>query len=159
MPLSTLARLIWAVLKSTFVYCLLVAGGLTLFLILSPVFGYLPYSDRPGPGWHGSFPALTWREFWANTGSMLEFGLFFAILLAPAGAICTLVVRGLGAASFPPLMRHVLAGVAAIVVTGYFVAAIGWYVALGVPGLVVSITFGVAACTVVLPTLHRAEQT
>jgi hypothetical protein len=44
-------RLLLRFLKAVALYLATVVGGVTLFLIFAPLFGYLPYSDRPGPGW------------------------------------------------------------------------------------------------------------
>lgn len=49
--------------KSLALYLLGAVGGTVTFLSLAPVVGYLPYSDRPGPGCLGSFSAVNWHEF------------------------------------------------------------------------------------------------
>ena len=79
-------------LRSAGIYELVTYGGLTLFLALAPLVGYLPYSDRPGPGWYGHFPALGWSAFWGNAGQMAGFGLFFAILALQFALPCAVCV-------------------------------------------------------------------
>ena len=67
-------------IRSLTLYCLIVAGGTALLLFVASAVGYLPYSDRPGPGWHGAhIPGL--REI----GFYFSFAIFFAITSAYCG--------------------------------------------------------------------------
>jgi hypothetical protein len=151
-------RVVLYVARSVLVYLAVVVGGSTLFLIVAPVFGYLPYSDRPGAGWFGSFPAIGWGDFWSNTLSMLEFGLFFGILFLLAGLICVLSVRGLERFVRNPLLVRVIGGVLSALVSGYWMLGAGWYIAAGLPLIVVSMMLGGFAGAWVLPrTTHEAR--
>src|SRR5437764_15241795 len=48
-------------LSCTGLFCLVLLGGLLLLLLICSLVGYLPYSDRPGPGWET--PHLpSWQE-------------------------------------------------------------------------------------------------
>ena len=144
-------RFFWEWLKATLAYLLVVAGGLTLFLILSPLFGYLAYSDRPGPGWFGTFPAIGWAEFWANAWAMLSYGAFIALLIAMGGAFCALMIRGAEAMRAPVLAVRIGGGLLSGLVTAWFVMGAAWYIALGLPGWVISIALGFAAGAWILP--------
>lgn len=122
-------------LRSAGIYELVTYGGLTLFLALAPLVGYLPYSDRPGPGWYGHFPALGWSAFWGNAGQMAGFGLFFAILalqFALPCAVCVVVADRY-------LRRRWLSRLIAILLFGaitlYIMPAAGWYISLGAPSI------------------------
>ena len=149
-------RFLWDWIQATALYLLIVAGGLTLFLILAPLAGYLPYSDRPGPGWHGQFPALGWREFWSNAWSMLGYGAFTALLIAIGGALCALLIRGAERLGAPVLAVRIGGGLVTALVTAWFVMGAGWYIALGLPGWVLSILLGLAAGSCILPRGRRS---
>lgn len=138
-------RWLWGFVKSIAVYLLFVAGGLTLFLIVAPLFGYLPYSDRPGSGWFGAFPALGWTQFWQNALKMLGFGLFIAMLIALGGAVIVGLIRLSERLKAPLLAVRVGGAIASALVTAYFVLGAGWYVALGLPAWIVSIVLGAIA--------------
>ena len=148
-------RFVWDWVKATAVYLLVVAGGLTLFLILSPLFGYLPYSDRPGPGWFGRFPAVGWAEFWSNAWRMLSYGAFIALLIAIGGALCALLIRGAEYFRAPVLAVRIGGGLVTAVVTAWFVMGAAWYIALGLAGWVVSIGLGLVAGAWILPRRTR----
>ena len=138
-------RGLWSFVKSVALYLGVVAGGLTVFLILAPLFGYLPYSDRPGPGWHGSFPALGWADFWANAVQMASFGIFIALLIALGGAIVVGIIRLTERFHAPLLAVRVGGAILSALVTAYFVMGAGWYIALGLPAWIVSILLGALA--------------
>ena len=131
-----------AYLKSVAKYLGFVVGGITLFLILAPVVGYLPYSDRPGPGWHGTFPGLSPREFVANTGAMLEYGLFLAILFVIPGAVAVLVIRGAERLVPRREWRRALGALVGALFAGYWMLGAGWYIAAGLPLLILAVILG-----------------
>ena len=149
--LRTVARLFWDLVKSTALYLAVVAGGLTVFLIVSPLFGYLPYSDRPGPGWFSRFPGIGWTDFWDNAWHMLGFGLFIALLIAIGGAVSVLFVRAVERTRAPVWLLRSAGGLMTAVVTGYFTLGAGWYIALSQAGVVVAMLLGAVAGALVLP--------
>jgi hypothetical protein len=150
-------RFLWDLVKGTLAYLLIVAGGLTAFLMLSPLFGYLAYSDRPGPGWFGAFPAVTWSEFWANAWSLLPTGAFIAMLIAIAGVFCVLLIRTMEHDGASVLAVRIIGGLVTTVVTAYFVLAAGWYIALGTPAWAFSILLAVTAGVWILPRRRAPE--
>ena len=129
-------------LKSLALYLATVAGGVTLFLIVAPLFGYLAYSDRPGPGWFGAFPALSWNQFWANAGGMLGYGVFLGILFLIPGAVAVLIIGGIERFVRHQVLVRVLAAVVAALGAGYWMLGAGWYIAAGPALLVVAIILG-----------------
>lgn len=139
--MKLILRFIAAVAK----YVAFVVGGITLFLILAPVAGYLPYSDRPGPGWHGSLPALGISEFLANAWSMLGYGLFLAVLFVIPAAVAVLVIRGIEMIVHRTGLRRIAAGVVAGLAAGYWMLGAGWYIAAGTAMFVLAVILGVTA--------------
>jgi len=129
-------------LRSTSLFLLIVGGGVTLFLIFAPLFGYLPYSDRPGPGWYGRFPAMGWSEFWLNAWGMLGYGLFLAIVFPIPGAVGVLLIRGFECVVRNRTARRATATLIAALAAGWWMLGAGWYIAAGTPLLVVSIVLG-----------------
>ena len=151
----TFLRWLWSFVRSVALYLATVAGGLTLFLILAPLFGYLPYSDRPGPGWHGTFPAMGWNEFWRNAYGMLAFGAFIAILIALGGAIIVALMRTAEHFRLPLLGVRISGAIVSGLITAYFVLGAGWYISLGIAGWIVAIVLGVVAGGWLLPDRPR----
>jgi hypothetical protein len=138
-------RVLLRFVKSVALYLATVVGGVTLFLIFAPLFGYLPYSDRPGPGWFAQFPALSWGQFWSNAWGMLGYGLFLAILfLIPAG-LGVLLIMGLERVVSHSLTRRGLAALVAAVAAGWWMLGAGWYISAGMPLLVAAILLGAIA--------------
>ena len=152
-PLRTVGILLWDLVRSTALYLAVVVGGLTTFLILSPLAGYLPYSDRPGAGWFGRFPAIGWTEFWSNTWQMLGFGAFIALLIAIGGMVSVVCIRAIERARAPLWAVRAVGGLITGVITGYFVLGASWYLALSQAGVVVAVILGGIAGAFVLP--HR----
>ena len=144
-------RVVLRFLGSVGLYLAVVIGGVTLFLILAPLFGYLPYSDRPGPGWFASFPALGWLQFWSNAWAMLNYGLFLGVLFIILSMIGVLVIRGIEHVIRRPVIVRALAATVAALVAGYWMLGAGWYISAGVPLLVIAVIFGALAGAWALP--------
>lgn len=51
-PKEVRLRPVLRFLQALLGYVAVGGGGVTTFLILAPLFGYFPYSDRPGAGWY-----------------------------------------------------------------------------------------------------------
>lgn len=146
-PVPVLVRLVGAVLA----YVGVVVGGLTLFLAFAPVFGYLAYSDRPGPGWLGGFPAVGWADFWAGAGEMAGAGAFMAVLFLIPAAILVGAVSLLEAVTKRAAVVRTAAAVLAAPLTGYWALSAAWYIS-GAPVLgVLGLLLGGLAGAFVLP--------
>ncbi len=109
-------------------YCLIVAGGTVLVLVAASAVGYLPYSDRPGPGWYGAhLPTLH------EVGFYMDFAAFFAITFCLLwGTILFLFVRCLGWFRAPRWFVALSGVIAAGYVTLMGAAGVGWYIAIAV---------------------------
>lgn len=111
-------------LRSFVLYLTVVIGGITLFLIVTPLFGYLSYSDRPGSGWFGAFPALGWHAFWANTWHMLDYGLAFAWFFAFPATLCAAVIVLFDRVCRLRVVTRIVGGTLAGLVAGYWMLII-----------------------------------
>ena len=130
-------RLLIDLLRSVGLYVLLVVGGSFLFLSLSPVFGYLPYSDRPGPGWIGKFPAIGWADFWHAVDFLSSWVLLLIPYAIVAGAIVFTVARLLERFRAPRIVVAIVAAVLAALASEHVVLGIGWHIAIAqAPGYV-----------------------
>jgi hypothetical protein len=116
--------------KSLGLYLLVVVGGTVAFLSVAPVVGYLPYSDRPGPGWFGSFPAVNWLEFVENFRFMLGWAMLLAPYAVVAGLIIFSLARALEFVRTPRLIVALVCAVISACFSGYLVLAFGWYIAI-----------------------------
>jgi hypothetical protein len=144
-------RIVGRFAVSLALYLAVVAGGVTLFLILAPVVGYLPYSDRPGPGWFARFPALGWRAFWTNAWGMLEYGTFLAILFLIPGAAGLLLIRGVERLVRHQAVRRALAACVAAAAAGWWMLGAGWYIAAGPALFWLAVALGAVAGGWLLP--------
>jgi hypothetical protein len=139
-------------------FCLAISVGTSALLAIINLVGYLPYSDRPGPGWQG---------FHWPSSAMLEQTLGFFVGWIPMLAV-TCLYFGLGLAllgllfqwlslprSLVRLLGAVLAGCAAALAT----AAAGWYIALGEIGAALGLLCGVVWGVFVLPRFVGSRET
>jgi hypothetical protein len=101
-----------------------------LLLVLVNSAGYLPYSDRPGPGWQ--MPHLP-------TGEELRFFVGFAALLLKGTAFYGLIFAAagliLGFCWLPRWGLRVLAAPTAFLASGLMMAAGGWLIAISSMGV------------------------
>jgi hypothetical protein len=127
-----------ALLFSAFVS--LTTSGVLLF---ASSIGYLPYSDRPGPGWwgHVHWPSL------AEIGTYLGFAPWFAYFCLYFGVGFFLLSLVLGVASTPKWFTRIIAGVIGALAASLSVASAGWYLALAAIGpncaMVAGLIYGV----------------
>ena len=124
----------------------LVVFGSALFMFLCQFVGFLPYSDRPGPGFYGWFPLRSLSDIARAAWFQLSFALFtapfFAMYAVPALAAFLLL-------RLTHINRWFIAVPAALVFgfLGLFmVGAMGWYIAISAAGVyaagVLGIIFG-----------------
>jgi hypothetical protein len=120
-----------------------VGVGTSIVLLLSSCFGYLPYSDRPGPGWWGR---VHWPS-WAESATYIGFAPWFAYFCLYFGLGLFGLSLVLGVASAPRWLNRLLGGVIAAAAAGLAVMGAGWYLALAAIGpdaaLVLGLLYGV----------------
>jgi hypothetical protein len=144
-------KLILDVAKSLGLYLLVVVGGTVAFLSVAPVVGYLPYSDRPGPGWFGSFPAVSWQEFLETFRFMLGWAMLLAPYAVVAGLIVFILARALEFVRTPRLIVALVCAVISAFFSGYLVLAFGWYIAIGAPPVYFAMLLGLLFGGLLLP--------
>jgi hypothetical protein len=138
-------------LRLLFLYCLIVTGGTTLFLIIAPIIGYLPYSDRPGSGWLGMFAGLFQDAFWSTMKFAIGTGIFMLLVIVCPGAIITTIMLWLEHIHVKPVILRTIGGILGGLVAVYTVLAISWYIAADILLLVMMVLLGAVAGVTVLP--------
>lgn len=127
------------------------AGGITVFLMVAPLFGYLPYSDRPGPGWYGRFPTMSLEQFAEHALNMLGHGLFLALLLPIPALMVVGIVRvceaWFGRGGAMPAVGALVGGL----VGGLWMLMAGWYISAGAPLFSLAVVLGALAGGAVAP--------
>jgi len=107
---------------------LLVVGGGTLALLLATTFiGYLPYSDRPGPGWYGLRVGITLGE----VSFLVSWAIFLVIPAAVIGAMLFISAQLLLWIRTPRWLIATLGAAASALLSLILVAATGWIIAIG----------------------------
>jgi hypothetical protein len=107
-------------------YALFLAGGTFLLLVVVSAIGYLPYSDRPGPGWYAAhIPNLQEVGYYASWATFFvgPFALLWGILLF-------VLVRTLGWLAMPRWLVRTVAAVFAFFLSLLGLATAGWYIAI-----------------------------
>ena len=128
---------------SVLLYGLVLGGGVFVLLVVTSAVGYLPYSDRPGPGWFSPhLPSLQELGFF---GSWVFFFVGpFALLW---GAILFAFISVTGWLGAPKLLLRILGGLFAAALGLLGIASAGWYIAIsavgGFGGGVIGLVYGV----------------
>jgi hypothetical protein len=105
-------------------YIALVVIGLVATLTISSAVGYLPYSDRPGPGWVGPSFSLGQLGYYASWG---------VLLLIPATTYGSAVFgyhRLLRFLDAPSLLIRLTGALTSGVISLVLAAAAGWYISM-----------------------------
>jgi hypothetical protein len=144
-------------LRSVGLYLLVVVGGLLCFLSLAPVIGYIPYSDRPGAGWIGRFPGVTWSEFLGVVTFLLSWATLLVPYAAAGGVLLFGIARVLERFKVPHIAVAVVMALLAGFVSGYIAAGIGWYIAIAEPPVLFAEFLGVIFGAWFLPAKKAAS--
>jgi hypothetical protein len=128
-------------------YAFVLASGVLLVLTVSTAIGYLPYSDRPGPGWFSPhLPTLRELSFFASWAFF--FVGPFALLW---GAILFVFIRFIAWLGAPKWLLRVLGGIFAGILGLLGTDAAGWYIAMSAVGVHAGALSGLAYGTLLLP--------
>ncbi len=126
-------------------YVALLSVGLVLTLTISSAVGYLPYSDRPGPGWTEPFFSF------ALLGFYLSWSVLLFLPTAIYGTVIFAWLRVLSALDAPPIIIRVVGALSAGLVAFYVAAGVGWYLSIAAFPVFVAAGLGAGWGAVVLP--------
>lgn len=124
-------------LASVILYVLIICVASVAVLSILSAIGYVPYSDRPGPGWQS--PHLPNIE---EINFNLNWAVFMAVNIWPwiAGALLFMFVRLLAYFNSPRWLLRLLSALLSGVATVFITLIYGWYIALsGAASLLISI--------------------
>ena len=119
-------RIVGDVIRTIGDYVLVVLWGTVGLLILSTLVGYLPYSDRPGPGWHGAGQTASLSVVWF----FLWWAGFAARSVATVGLVLFVGARILQLIKCPFWLIRVIGALASGFLSLYVIAGLGWYIAV-----------------------------
>jgi hypothetical protein len=117
-------RLLRDYLIAVGLYMLVVGGGVVITLTISSAVGYLPYSDRPGPGWQA--PSISM----AQIAYYLSWATLLAIPSVMWGTVIFAFLRLLRFIGAPGIVIRIVGGLCAATVSLVAVAGVGWYIAI-----------------------------
>jgi hypothetical protein len=136
-PGRVLKRFITQWCKFVGTYMALVTVGSVLVLLLCSAVGYLPYSDRPGPGWGNTPPHLPGID-------EIKYFSHWTIFLLPIcyffGSLLFVFMGWMNWFGAPTWLTRMLGGIFSAMFGAISVAAAGWVISISV---VVSNTVGI----------------
>ena len=143
MRMQRLKSLAWRFAGTALLFSGIVGIGTSVVLLLSSSFGYLPYSDRPGPGWWGRVHWPSWAEF----ATYIGFSPWFAYFCLYFGLGLFGLSLVLSVAASPRWLNRLLGGSIAAAAAGLAVMSAGWYLALAEIGpdaaIIIGLLYGV----------------
>ena len=105
---------------------LIILGGLFLYMTIAISIGYLPYSDRPGPGWYKKPFGISWDE----TRYIWSFILFLGIYILGTLIIVYFLFRLFRLIGYNRIIYSILGGLIIGFLSLYWTYGIGWYIAI-----------------------------
>ena len=105
---------------------LIILGGLFLYMTIVISIGYLPYSDRPGPGWYKKPFGISWDE----TRYIWSFILFLGIYILGTLIIVYFLFRLFRLIGYNRITYSILGGLIIGFLSLYWTYGIGWYIAI-----------------------------
>jgi len=125
-----------------------VIGGIALFMAVGMLVGYLPYSDRPGPGWYGpseTIPSLpvVWQWLHLNYWAPPMYAAAVFLLVKTISVVPKL----------PRMVIRIIGTLLTAFVALFWVLATGWYFSLSLSVQWVSLAFSILYGAWVLPTI------
>ena len=126
-------------------YTGLIALGLVFTMTISSALGYLPYSDRPGPGWTEPFFSF------ALLGFYLSWSVLLLLPTAIYGTVIFAWLRVLNVLAAPRVIIRVVGALSAGVVAFFVSAGVGWYISIATFPVLVAAGLGAGWGAVLLP--------
>jgi hypothetical protein len=126
MTFLVLARQALGIAQAVGFYLLVVTGMPLLAIVVMSFVGYVPYSDRPGPGWYGLRLAISARElkFFVDWWSVT------AVAALPAAVVLYVLRAVLHVVRTPRWALAIVCGFISAFIAAYLFLAAGWYIAL-----------------------------
>jgi hypothetical protein len=146
-PVRTFRSTVLRFLRAFALYLVIVIGGLTLFLIVIPLVGYVLYGDRPGPGWYGVMPTFSWHGIQETLG----FSQVFARLFAFPTAIITALVLLFERICDNQAVTRIIGGVLGAIAAAFVMYVMAWIMSPGSVLLLVALCLGAIAGGTALP--------
>jgi hypothetical protein len=142
LPTRWWSRLLWVF--GSYIFAADILPNLLLLIINCS--GYLPYSDRPGPGWQA--PHLPGKE---EIGFFFGFALYMGIpsLLYAAGQV--LLAFAFGFCSLPKWLVRLLGAITGFIAAGLLMAGAGWMIAISSLGIYLAACCGLLWGLFVMP--------
>lgn len=112
--------------KHIFWGLLIILGGLFLYMATVTTIGYLPYSDRPGPGWYKDELSISWNEINFIWGFILFLGIYVLAELI----IVYFFFRLIRLIGYNRIIYSIIGGLIIGFLTLYNTLGIGWYIAI-----------------------------
>jgi hypothetical protein len=144
-------RFLFDWVKSLGLFAVVVAVGTFFFVVSSTVVGFLPYSDRPGPGWGRA--AFSWHE----VGFFVGWLPLLIYLLLYLGAALFPFARLLGWFHVPRWLLRVFGAVFSGLAAFVAVMAAGWYIAISQYPAIAGALSGMIYGAVLLPRFSGAS--
>ena len=123
------------------IYVVVVVLGTGILMFTADAIGFLSYSDRPGPGWYGFHPHISFADFEFLFGFVVFTTCFSVImLLVPCAVLATVALRRFRVNAIVTVLILVpLFGFA----TYELLLASGWYIAISEVFVFVATTLSV----------------
>jgi hypothetical protein len=112
--------------KHLFFGLLIILGGIFLYMICTISIGYLPYSDRPGPGWYKKPFGISWEEI----NYIWDFILLLGVYILGVLVIVYLLFRLFRLIGYNGIVYSILGGLIIGFLSFYVTLGIGWYIAI-----------------------------
>ena len=129
---------------------LIILGGLFFYLVGAQAIGYLPYSDRPGPGWYGGL-SFSWSQISYIGGFIGLFGIYIFVELV----VVYVLFRLFRLVGFHHILYPILGGLVIGFLTAYITMGIGWYIAIDRSSVMVGGLLGAFYGAALFPSLFR----
>jgi hypothetical protein len=140
-------RVLLTLLNTPIAFSICVSVGVSLSLTVMSSVGYLPYSDRPGPGWFGP---LHWPSV-QELGVYFGFAPLFAYTCLFYGIGLFLIALALRFAHLPKWLWRVVGAALSALFALLAISGAGWMIAISSAGVYSGFIFGLLYGAFVFP--------
>ena len=133
---------------------LIILGGLFLYMVGAQILGYLPYSDRPGPGWYKGEILVDWD----GLKFVLDFILFLGIYIIGSLILVYGLFRIFRLFGYNRIIYSILGGLIIGFLCLYWTLGIGWYIAIDGSTVTAGGILGLIYGATIFPKLLRPKK-